>query len=274
VLYKDACLAADLAQLLLEQACAAGSLGFDEMMGRSVNVIKIQLEAQMGFYGFHQEDLDAAESAFAARFSSSPGSPPSLVFLRPLCTSRRIPLRNQFGAYYQQLFSGMTSNPIVENLTLEGALHLAFMTRFSTTALGGPMDILGIKRLTAIFEEESSPVRTWQMAASILIEFADVVVVLFDDSEGLLWEMSEIVRQGALKRLVFVIPPGENDQREWVLSEAGVQQLRQIGFDLPIDPIGSGFLLLDSTGAVEQRLSFEALWSGELLNVVWTRVQG
>jgi hypothetical protein len=268
-LFKDVCLAADLAQLLVERACVAEGLTFDEAVGSLIDAFKYQLQAQQRLYGYRQEDLDKGERAFAARFRQPELT---LVYLRPLATSRRIYLPNSFGPAYEDLLATLT--PIPPVLTLEGALHLAFMKVFRTEALGGPIDLLGMARPTAIFDSHATGLRAWQEAASLMIKFAAVVLVLLGESEGLLWEMSEIARQDAFAKLVLVTPPGRTVGHPQSSAVNGAQRMRELGFQMPSDLTRPGFLLFGPSGAVERTLGFDALWSGELLTVVSDRARG
>ena len=268
-LFNDACLAADLMQVLVERGGSEGILDFQESTSWLLEAFQAQLNAQLGLHGWTQKDLDEGTTAFAARYRKD--TPPlSLVYLRPLAAARRIWLRNRFGPYYRPLLA--TMRYVSEEITLEAALHIAFAARFGTQALGGPIDMFGMGRATA-FGKQRSYLAAWQEAVRPMIAHADVLAVLLDESDGLLWELSEVANQRAFTKLILIVPPGERAPRRRALSPAGAQRLRDIGFDLPTGPDAEGFLLLDASGRVETQLEFEALWSGQLLEAVLDRVQ-
>lgn len=265
--YKDACLAADLVQVLVERAAADGHINLEKVLEFLTLAFDTQLGMQRGYYGLAEQKRDAGVRAFANRFPRT-DTMPTLVFLRPLGTSRRIHVDNAFGPYYRDLFAAL--GPAPQELTLEGALHLAFMMRFRTEALGGPIDMLGMARSTALFKFQGSALEAWQEAVALMIASAAVVVVLLEDSAGLLWEMSEIARQRARgKVIVVVLPSRRPDCGE--SNGSSFEQVRALGFALPAKIMDDSFLLLNSSGAVDQKLDFAALWNGELLTAALTK---
>jgi hypothetical protein len=264
-LFDDALLAADLAQLLVESACVAGGPTFNQIVPTLTRAFRYQLQAQQSAYGYTQERLDEGARRFAALFRRQDVAPPSLVFLRPLATSRRIRLRSAFGPAYADQLAALSDLPSV--LTLESALHVAFMRTFHTEALGGPIDLLGMARPTALYESREPGLRAWHDVAALMIEHAAVVLVLLGQTGGLRWEMSELARQGAFGKLVLVTPPAEVDD-----SVADfVRRMGELGLRLPADVTTPGFRLFDTSGEVRATLPFAALWSGELLAAVSAR---
>lgn len=264
-LFRDAAVAGDFAQRLLERATLEGGLGFEALMQGLVQAFDVQLGAQRGLYGLSQADLDAGTRAFAARFRTEV-EPPMLLFLRPLASSKRGRLPNAFGPFYRPLLDTLVGVP--HTLTIEAALHIAFMMRFNTTALGGPIDLLGMARGTAVIEATDAPLRTWQRAALTLIDGARVVLMLLDDSEGLLWELTQIGQRGAAGRLVLVdagVAAGA------AAARAPGDALRRAGFHVPAGAGSRGFLLFDDGARLEEELPFDALWSGALLERVTAR---
>jgi hypothetical protein len=260
-LHYDACLAADIAQVLVE-AVYGSEPDFTTGVGRVAQAFQRQLDCQLGVWGLTQADLDCSAAALGARFRQSPESHPQLVLLRPLATVRRLRMENRFGPYYRDVISAI----VPTTLTLESALHLAFMKHFDTVALGGPIDIFGMARSTALgtFRRD---VESWHTAVQSLIQTAALVLALFDETEALYWEMEELARQRAFGKVIFVLPPAA-DRRSPALRTAAIERLRSVGLQLQEDAQEPGFILFDGSGAVAQRLPFDALWSGELLETV------
>jgi hypothetical protein len=267
-LYNDAILAADLAQVVIERAHIDGKFDLAEYVGLLAQAIRDQINGQLGFYGLTQDQLDLRAKLFNTMFREAGTRASTVAFLRPLATtSRRLFLRNEFLTYDDSL------SPLVPaRISLEAALHLAFVRRFRTIALGGPIDIFGMARPTATGGKSSDALASWQTAAVGLIQTSDAILVLLAESEGLGWEMSEIARQGVFGKVVFVLPPGASSQQNKSV-EPFAYRLRQLGFGLPGELRKAEFLLIGATGAVERTLEFQTLWTGELLEAVWSRVR-
>jgi len=258
LLFSDACLAADIAQVVAEQIYVAGG-EFNERVGLIVQAFQIQLDSQLGLWGLTQQDLDRTAKAFRARFRRSEEEMPRLLFLRPLATSRRIRLENRLGPYYDDVRSPL----LPETLTLESALHNAFLKHFNTEALGGPIDLFGMARATALGAFDSG-MESWQSAISLSMQHAQIVIAVFDEREALYWEMSELARLRAFGKLIFVMPPVAGGKGDAGYSPGAVSRLQDLGLKLPEAVPASGFMLFEESGKVEKNLPFDSLWSGEL----------
>ena len=262
-LFGDACLAADVAQMLAERAYGSEPNQTADV-ARTAQAFQAQLECQLGLWGMTQADLDRAAGAFRARFRRAPESRAQLVLLRPLATSRRLKIANRFEPYYEEVLS-----PIVpDTLTIESVLHLAFMKHFDTHALGGPIDIFGMARSTAL-GTFAGGLESWRTAAHGLIRASSLVLALFDETEALQWEMEELSRQHAFGKTIFVVPPSTAPTGTVLYPQAAMRRLRAVGFQFPDDVHEPGFVVFAGSGAVARRLPFDALWSGELLDTVW-----
>jgi hypothetical protein len=263
-LHLGSCLAADLAQLLVERATALGFLEFDTFMRESVSIAKWQLDAQMALFGLSQTDLDRAAYALKKRAPAPPADRPRLVYLRPLSTARRELLPNCFS----KDFSDERCRLLPDRISIEAALQVALTPSFATSALGGPIDVFGMERGTVLGAGTDS----WQGYAKLMIEYADLICVLTADSEGLLWELREILRQGAAGKTIFILPPRE-EGRAPAISAAAWEQLRALGYTLP-ERIGAGFYLLSTDGNCERRIPFDCLWDGRLAIEFRARLHG
>lgn len=247
-LLLGACLAADFAQFLLERATALGSLDFRTYVEESISISKWQIDAQMALFGVSQADLDeVSRSALAERLE--------LVYLRPLGTARRELLPNRFTDEVKRADERHRLLP--DRISIEAALQVALTPTFATYALGGPIDLFGMQRGTILGGGPDS----WQGYAQLMIGFADLICVLPADSEGLAWELSEILRQGAAGKTIFVLPPREGTVIG--MSPAARKRLENIGYTLP-DKMEPGFFLLNAGGSCEPYIPFDHLWDGRL----------
>jgi hypothetical protein len=137
-------------------------------------------------------------------------------------------------------------------------LQLALTPAFATFALGGPIDLFGMRRNTMV----GGGAHSWQGVAGLMIEHAALICVLPADSEGLSWELGEIRRQRVTAKTIFVVPPREMADVP-ALSPATRRHLEALGYKLPkgIDP---GFLLMDGDGGCERHIPFDCIWDGRL----------
>jgi hypothetical protein len=252
VLRLGSCLAADLSQFLVERATALGFLDFETFTAKSISISKWQLDAQLALYGLTWADLDPgvrkAEHPFSER--------PALVFLRQLGTARRELLPNRFPASRNAQDKRYRLLP--GRISIEAALQVELTPSFTTRALGGPIDLFGMGRGTVLGGGADS----WQGMAKLMIEHSNLICVLPADSEGLSWELAEILRQNAAQKTMFVLPPGEAEGAP-ALSAAARERLGAIGFKLP-ERSEPGFILLSADGSYEQHIPFDWLWNGRL----------
>ena len=80
--------------------------------------------------------------------------------------------------------------------------------------------------------------------------------------------MDELSRQHAFGKAIFVVPPSSTGK---ALYPQALHRLRAVGLQFPDDIHEPEFVVFADSGAVAQRLPFDALWSGELLDRVWRR---
>jgi hypothetical protein len=255
-LHLGSCLAADLAQFLVERATALGSLDFDTFIGESVRIAKWQLGAQMALFQLTQMDLDRGASELEKRAPVPRAKRPHLVYLRPLSTARRELLSNRFSADPSGPDGRYRLLP--DRISIEAALQVALTPSFATQALGGPIDLFGMRRDTILGRGADS----WQGMANLMIIHSDLILVLPADSEGLSWELGEILRQGAARKTIFVLPPRETEGAP-AMSPAARERLGAIGYTLP-ERIEAGFFLLTADGNCDRHIPFDWLWDGRL----------
>ena len=242
------CLGADLAQLLVERAAVLGSLDFDTYVKQTIQAAQWQIAAQLALFGLTQDDLSRANTRKLP-------TRPLLFYLRPLGTARRELMPNRFPASFKTTYGRQL---LPDTISIEAALQAALVSSFQTQALGGPIDIFGMGRGTVLARDADG----WKGMAKINMEHAAWICVLPGDSEGLAWELGEILRQGAASRTIFILPPKETIGAP-PMSPAAHARLGAIGFTLPKD-LEPGFVFVGPDGGFDRRLPFEWLWDGRL----------
>ena len=232
----------------MERATVLGSLDFDAYLKESVQVAQWQIAAQLALFGLTQENLSRANSRkLPAR--------PLLFYLRPLGTARRELMPNRFPARFKTTYGRQI---LPDTISIEAALQAALVSSFQTQALGGPIDIFGMGRGTVLARDADG----WKGMAKINMEHAAWICVLPGDSEGLAWELEEILRQGAASRTIFILPPKETIGAP-PMWPAAHERLGAIGFTLPKE-LEPGFVLLAANGGFDRRMPFDWLWDGRL----------
>jgi hypothetical protein len=194
---------------------------------------------------------------------------PYLIYLRPLVTANRIRLRNEFPWLPDVREDKMRA--ALATVSLEGALNLAFAIDFDRRSLGGIPDLFGMER-GMVFQSGDEQGESWRNYVTLMLEHAAVVMVLAGESEGLLWELSEIRRQQLMSRVVLVIPPAGTTSRSPWSSAALHGSLSAAGFNIGLQDLTPGFLTLTNTGEIDQRFTFNALWNYKLREAVLKRV--
>lgn len=262
-LARDAWVADDLAQFLLEDAALRDALPKEELHAHLARAFQRQVAAQRLYRGLDEGELEDHARDFARRYREGRPEPPTLLYLRPLRSTRRGRLPNRFGEEHRELFQLLDRIP--EDLTWESALHVGLMTRFHTTALGGPADLFGMERLTAMGKNGASAgLHAWQQAVKPSIASAAVILLLLGETDGLRWELEEIARQDRRHRLVLFTPEKATDPETGLHPSHRVQALGALGYRLEEDAPATGFLMMERDGRMRRHLPLDALWSGEL----------
>jgi hypothetical protein len=258
MLLLAACLGADLTQLLIERATVLGALDFDTYTKESIQSAQWQIDAQLALFGMTREDLGRTNQR------QLPSTRPLLFYLRPLGTARRELMPNRFPDRFKTTYGRQI---LPDTISIEAALQVALVSSFKTEALGGPIDIFGMGRGTVL----GGGADGWKAMAKINIEHAALIAVLPGDSEGLSWELAEILRQGAASRTIFILSPEEAIGAP-PMSPSAHERLRAIGFALPME-LEPGFVLLAANGSFDRRIPFDWLWDGRLEAELRSRVQ-
>jgi len=265
-LYRSASLAADLAQVLWERRIERSDRIGTEALARLSQINDAQVQTQMLLHGVRQEDLDTVVRLMPAVFGQRTTQRASLVFLRSLASARRHRLDNRFPWRDQVPIPGVRD--ALAGVSIESALNLALAHSFAAATIGGPADVFGMGRGSVVNAGDVVGA-AWRQFAAIAIGHSDIIMVLVGESNGLLWELSEIVRQRACEKMVLVVAPAEAGDSP---PPAALPLLRQAGYGLPDSALEPGFLFFDSDGALASRMPFESLWDGTLHQQLVARV--
>lgn len=265
-LARRAALAVDLAQVVKERGLSRGrSVGTDELGQLSV-INKAQVQTQMLVHRVTQQDLDATVRLMPEVFGSGEPDRPSLVFLRSLATARRLLMDNRFP--WRDRVPVRSTREALTRISIEAALHLALVRSFDTSSLGGPADVFGMQR-GVLLQANDVAGTAWHGYAELMIRTADIIAVLHGESEGLVWELSQIVRQGACAKMVLVIAPAQPGAQP-----STTRALRQAGYVVPAAMLDEpGFLFFEPSGACESRMELESLWNGALASALVKRAR-
>ena len=152
-------------------------------------------------------------------------------------------------------------------LTLEAALHRSLMRAVSIFGVAGPRDAMGMGRAHRMHLRSVSKVSDWRSGVTEFLAFVQFVVYVPDDTESLIWELSEIHNSGMTPHCVFVMIPESIDER----SKSTWTMFRQL--DAPhcahlptFDPKGALVWLDNSLSATV--LPFDALYDRRLSDLV------
>lgn len=187
----------------------------------------------------------------------------SLLFLRPLLSSRRFLLKNKFDSSPHLI-------PYAEEppeLSLEAALHRTLNYRFATSRMGGPSDVLGMgnwmlggaARTTASDNARTS----WKGTVQSLMKTSAITMILLWSSEGVLWEIDHILSHWPEKCVLIMLPVdvSHDGAQTW---EAARSQLQSTLYEIPQYRAEGGFYLYGPEAKLLRALEFSALWSAML----------
>ena len=114
----------------------------------------------------------------------------------------------------------------------------------------------------------------WQNAVATRIDKSRFVVVLFGVTQGLMWELQQIVTQHAEHRAFIVFPPIRPLEvaRRWQQLDAAVQRMPSLGGLFHVDPcrirfahVGHGNALTTITCAFKSRTAYEVALAALML---------
>jgi hypothetical protein len=118
------------------------------------------------------------------------------------------------------------------------------------------------------------PSEDWQAEVRAWLDRSAAIVLVFGTTQGLLWELREIVGRGALPRTFFVFPPIDSIELDWRWRQIDAQialvpqleALRAIDpHDLLMAAIGAGGRLTVFRSAIHTQASYEMAFAATWL---------
>jgi hypothetical protein len=185
------------------------------------------------------------------------------VYLRPLITSGRLMLRNCF-RNHAALVVQYEHEP--DQITLEGVLNRILAPQFSLVSIGGRPEGYGPPRLVG------SAGFDWKGLFNFIFDehpVAPVLVLIVPHvSDGVRWEVEQLIARQALGMTLFVMPPMSERFDAGAMWTEGRTLLADHGLRLPAyDPTGM-FVRLDPDGGVAESWPFEVAWSNTLVEQI------
>jgi hypothetical protein len=214
----------------------------------------VQRRLQFSYCGFTDEEFHPEKTA-PARFGD-------LVFLRGLRTSRRLMITNRFGSNRPDIMA-YPREP--EKLSLEAALHRAFMRDFVDWTFGGVYDAFGMTRGGSGYGGK----KYWQNAVEVALRVADVIFLLPEDSEGVIWDINLLLTRGTRARVVFIMLPeyieGKASHHWKILSHRLLGEQFQIS---KYSPDGGYYLVKSMEHKTGALIPFQSLFDSSLYQSV------
>jgi hypothetical protein len=180
---------------------------------------------------------------------------PTLLFLRPLGTAGRLRLPNRFtnpGSMAVQF----EVEP--ERMSVEAVLYRVLGSAYSFQSIGGATDGFGGGRWFSVGGD------SWQSLFRTIVGTAEMILVVPEGSDGLRWEINELMSEGQLPKCVFVFPPAADDFDTRGLVEGGVAVLRDFGLESPAYDEQGLLFRVRQDGTLAGVLSFDHVWTDTL----------
>jgi len=179
----------------------------------------------------------------------------SLIFLRPLITSGRLVVRNRFQRP-TALTVRYAREP--EEVTLEGALNRILAEHFSVVSIGGRPESYGPSRLLTGDDD-------WKRVFDFVLEDCVLVMLVPHVSDGVRWEVEQLIARNLLHKTIFVMPPLTEHLDVATMWEEGRALLGELELRLPRYDGEGMFVHLDADGQVSSSWPFDVVWSDTLL---------
>lgn len=180
-----------------------------------------------------------------------------ILFLRPLDTAGRLLVPNQFR--HPENFS-VRFEVEPDPITVEAALYLVLGERFVVDSVGGRVDGFGSTRMNL------QGGREWQSVFEVLIEAADLILMIPSGSDGVRWELNQLISTGRLGKCLFVQPPISTAMDVDEMWERSKKILADVQVQTPpFDPKGQLFRV-GPNFQIADVIPFEAVWENTLTN--------
>ncbi len=199
-----------------------------------ISILIAQLFFELeGWFEQRQRDIDA-DRIFQSLNGDQPLDEMFILYLRPFVSTGKI------GAETTNVI-GLRSGPIgqtqfavmSDRVEFEEEIEKALRPLGKLVALGKPLEHMGAGRIRV--EDE-----VWQDAIKLLIDRAEMIVLLPSPRPGTCWEVEHLLTSGALKKTIVVDPPNDRgsdeDEYDPVAEWAGVREtFLAHGYVLPED---------------------------------------
>jgi hypothetical protein len=174
---------------------------------------------------------------------------PFAVFLRPFSSTGNFRQKSR-QLLPQEVTVGSSSPSREYSFELESMIAQVIHNWLPMIALGRPGEHFGSGRLPVSDDE-------WQEVVKSLVHQADVIFVVPDTSEGMLWELSHLRDEGYLPKCVMIMPPNPAAD-SW---DAARDLLRPLGYRLPDHNVRGAMFRLTIEGEVEILRLLPRRWS-------------
>lgn len=187
-----------------------------------------------GWFEQRQRDMDADEIFNALREDDNSVNEPFILYLRPFVSTGKIGAEHTklVGVHTAAMGSGamMVSSDRVE---FEEEIEKALRPLGKLVALGKPLEHMGAGRIRVDDD-------VWQDAIKLLIDRAEMIVLLPSPRPGTCWEVEHLLTSGALNKTIVIDPPNDrgsvDDGYDPVSEWQGVKAtFEKHGYELPED---------------------------------------
>lgn len=225
----------------------------------SVLIAQILFDLE-GWYEQRKRDLDAEEIFQSLRGARDENVVPFILYLRPFVSTGKIAAEKskllRVGASYIGNGPLMLASDRVE---FEEEIEKALRPLGKLIALGKPLEHMGAGRIRV-------DDNVWQDAIKLLMDNAEMIVLLPSPRPGTCWEVEHLLTSGALEKTIVVDPPNDRgsieDGYDPISEWHGVRDtFHEHGYELPEDN-EEGSLIIFGTDKKPSKISRIGL-SGE-----------
>jgi tetratricopeptide (TPR) repeat protein len=251
---------ADLGDARLSVDLEAAAATYTEMLSMMENMPPLTKEDQASDLGGALADLTVRAIAGIQSIDRLNGGEPvvqrdvletekrgQLLYLRPLLSAGRLRLPNQ----------------CLTNAFAAGYRIGVLAVDLNFVSLGGRPEGYGATRMIM-----AAGGAEWQSTLKLLVERADLILMVPHLSEGVRWELKLLSERRSLGKTLFVMPPLATDVDVPRLWAEATPMMGEYGLDVPpYQPDGSIFSF-GPEGKAVKRWEFRLLWMNKLLEAI------
>jgi tetratricopeptide (TPR) repeat protein len=181
------------------------------------------------------------------------------LYLRPLLSAGHLTLQNRcvVGAFD----AGFRTEP--DTMTLESLVYRVLGRNLTVASVGGRPEGYGAARWTLVTGGDD-----WRGFLEWLEPQSDLIVLVPHSSDGVRWELDLLLKRGALRKTLFIMPPCSADTdvaAMWAEAEA---MMRERGLQVIPYQNEGGVYRLEPDGTVAERWPFDLLWNNTFLSKI------